>query len=355
MRAATKIIYGAVSMTASKPDFAKRQKRLKDLMLKSGLDAVMTPDQNDIFYYTGYSGLRDDKVFMICPAAGKPKLAVSSLENDASMRYPNVVYIKETKDFLLQLKPFRKLGYNERSLSAVLFHEMQKDLKARLEPAGKMLEAPRATKDAHEIEQIKKAIWITGKVLEKSGNSLGGKSEKQIADALEIGYRKRGVSEAFESIVCTGKHAAFVHHKADETKAAGVTLIDTGCAFNGYCSDVTRMFFRKLAPGQKKIYEDVKWIHDEIIASVRADVAYKEIEELQKRMFAKRGYKVVHSFGHGIGLSVHEPAGDVLKENAVLTVEPGIYIKGFGGFRVEDVVLVKKKRAEVLSKAIPVL
>ncbi len=346
-------------MTHTKPDFAKRQKKLRSMMEKQRLQAILTSDANDILYYTGYAGLKDDKLFMLLHAGGKPELVVSPLENDAGTRYPHVTYISDTKDFIALLKGYRSLGYNEKSLSLLLFQEMQKSLKARLEPVGGMLEAPRLAKDEYEIAQIKNAIGITEKALKKVGASLGegGKSEKQVADAMEMEFMRRGVSEAFETIVCAGKNTAFVHHRPEEkkTKASDVFLVDTGCRFNGYCSDITRMFFGKLDSRQRKVYEDVKWIHDEVIDRLRAGVACKEIEELHRRMLEKRGYKVAHSFGHGIGLSVHEPAGDILEENAVVTVEPGVYIRGFGGFRVEDMIIIKKKGTEILSEAIPVL
>jgi Xaa-Pro aminopeptidase len=340
-----------------RPGFAKRRKSLKKLMEKRGLDAVITPDANDVFYYTGYSGMRDDRIFMLFPAGGVPKLLVSPLENDAAEKYPRIAYIREAKDFTAQLKRFKTMGYDERSLNLLLFREMKINLKTRLVPVGKMMEIPRIAKDDYEIGQLRGAIDLTGKVLGKIGSSLYGKTEKQVADSIEIEYRKLGVSESFESIVCAGRHSAFVHHKPDQTvaKANGAVLVDTGCRVNGYCSDITRMFFRRLDAKQKRIYGDVRQIHDELIDSIRAGVAYKKIEELYKKLYAKNGYRVTHGFGHGIGLSVHESAGDVLKENAVLTVEPGVYIKNSAGFRVEDMVLVKKNRAEVLSKTIPIL
>jgi Xaa-Pro aminopeptidase len=343
--------------TGKGPDFAARRKRLKRLMKGEGLDAIITSDAKDVFYYTGYEGMKEDRISMIFPADGKPKLLVSSLENDAEEKYPRVAYIKEKKDFIGHLRPYGRLGYDERSLNLLLFQEIRKSLKAKLQPSAKIMELPRIEKDAHEIEQIRQAVKLTGTVLQKIGGFLWGNAEKRIADSVEVEFRRRGSSESFETIVCAGRHTAFVHHKPDLTiaKAKLPVLIDTGCVVNGYCSDITRMFFGRLAPRQRKVYEDVKHIHDELIGSIRAGVAYKELDELQKKLFAKSGYEVIHGFGHGIGLSVHESAGETLKENAILTVEPGVYLKGIGGFRVEDMILVKKNKAEVLSRSIPVL
>lgn len=340
-----------------KPDFAARQRKLRTLMGTKGLDAIITSDANDVLYYTGYGGMRDDRIFMLFHASGKPKLLVSSLENDAALKYTHMTYIGDVKDLVRHLKPFGNLGYDERSLQLLLFQKMKRELKTKFVSVAKIMELPRIEKDAYEIEQLRQAAKLTGKALHRVGGFLWGNTEKQIADAIEIEYRKSGVSESFESIVCAGRHTAFVHHKPDRTvaKAKLPVLIDTGCVVNGYCSDITRMFFGRLPPRQRRIYEDVKQIHDELIDHIRAGATYKGLEELHKKLFAKKGYKVMHGFGHGLGLSVHEPAGDTLKENTVLTVEPGIYIKDFAGFRVEDMILVRKNKSEILSKGIPIL
>jgi Xaa-Pro aminopeptidase len=339
-----------------KPDFAKRRKNLKKLMEKTGIDAIMTSNPNEVLYYTGYSGLKEDRIFMIFPLDGKPKLAVSSLENEADKLYPDVIYMKETRDFIEYLKRYKTIGYDERVINILIYQELNK-LKARLEPVTAMLEAQRIVKDAYEIEQLRKAAEMSGRTLAKVSERLAGRSEKAISDALEIEYRKLGAEGAFEPIVCAGSNTQFVHHRpsAKIIKAKDMVMIDTGCRFNGYCSDITRLFFRKLDARHRKVYEDVKQIREELITEIRAGVAYKDIEALHNALFRKKGYGVTHSFGHGVGLSIHEPAGDKLKENTVITVEPGIYIKNFAGFRIEDIVLVKKGKADVLSKTIPVL
>ncbi len=346
---------------AGGPDFAGRRKRLKKLMLDKGLDALVTSDVGSVFYYTGYDALRDDRVFMIFPSGGRPKLLVSPLENDARTKYPRVGYISSVKDFIAELRGFEKLGYDERSLNLLVFQEMNKSLKAKLERSAKMIEQPRIRKDEHEIGRIRKAIAITGKALAKVSGSLAGKTEKEIADSLEIEFRRAGTTESFESIVCAGKNSVFVHHKPgpDAARAGDIVLIDTGCRCGGYCTDITRMFFRRLSSRQKRIYGDVKHVQAEIIGHIRAGMSYKELESLQKKLFTKYGYTVVHGVGHGVGLAVHEDAGEgkqsIIPENAVLAIEPGVYVPGSGGFRVEDMVLVKRNGAEVLSKGIPVL
>lgn len=338
-----------------KPNFAKRRKKLRNLMGEKGLDAVLTSNHGDIFYYTGYAGLREDRIFMVFPADGEPKLIVTPLENEAPLKYKNAVFMNNVKDFLDQVKSFRKLGYDEKYLSVLLFKGIDK-LNVKLEPVGKMLGIPRIVKEANEIDQIKRAISITKKVFGKTGSGMIGKSEKEISNEIDIGFRKQGVTNAFENIVSSGPQGVFVHHKPNERviKKKDSVLIDIGCRFNMYCSDIARVFFKKLDNKKRKIYEDVKIIHNEIIDNIRAGAKYKDIESLQEKLFESKGYRVFHNFGHDVGLSVQDPVSNILNKNEVLTVEPGIYIKNLGGFRIEDMVLVKKGKAEVLSKSIPV-
>lgn len=339
-----------------KPNFAMRRKKIRNLMGKKGIDAIITSNHNDIFYYTGYSGLKEDSIFLIIPMDGDPKVIVTSLENEAGKKYKNVVFMNEIKDFMDQLKGFRKIGYDEKSLKVILYKEMEK-LKAGLEPVGKMMEIPRMVKEPHEIDEIRKAVRITGKVFSRAGN-LEGKKETDVANWIDIEFRKEGVVNSFESIVSSGLQSAFVHHKPNGKviKRGEGVLMDIGCRFGMYCSDLTRMFFPgRMGKKQKEAYEDVKEIHNALIDSMEAGETCKEIEKLQDRLFRKKGYRVFHNFGHGVGLSVHDPTGNVLNRNMVLTVEPGIYLKNYGGFRIEDMILIKKGKAELLSGSIPVI
>jgi Xaa-Pro aminopeptidase len=335
-----------------KPNFSSRQKKIRRLMEEKGIDALLLSGHNDIYYYTGYSGLKEDRISMVLPRRGKPRLIVSTLESEAGVKYPNTVLIDSIKDFMNELKGFERLGFDEKQMNVLLFKELGKT-KIMLEPFGKSLEIPRMTKDAWEIDQIRKAIRITGKVFE-SLPPFAGRSEAGISNEIDIMFRKHGVPNAFESIVSSGRQSAFVHHKPNEriVKSKDVVLVDIGCRVNGYCSDIGRTFCRKSGKRERKIYEDIKGIHNGIADSIRAGVLYRDIEKVHRELFKKKGFDVLHAFGHGVGLSVHDPTGDVLKENMVITVEPGIYIKNIGGFRIEDMVLVKRGKARLLSDSI---
>ncbi|NIO22853.1 MAG: M24 family metallopeptidase [Candidatus Aenigmarchaeota archaeon] len=336
-----------------KPNFSARQRKLRKLMKNKGIDALLISNNDDIYYYTGYTGLREDRIFTIFPRDDKPKLIVSPLENEAKAKYPNTILIERVKDFMNLLMEYKTLGYDEKRMNVLLFKELEKS-KIKPKPFGKFLEIPRITKGEWEIEQIKRAIRITKKVFGSLGK-LPGKTEMEISNEIDILFRKHGVTNAFENIVSSGPQGAYVHHKPNKRiiKTNDVVLIDIGCKFNGYCSDIARVFCKKSGKKERKIYEDAKEIHNEIADNVRAGVRYKDIDNIQRRLFRKKSYDVVHAFGHGVGLTVHDPIGNILKENMVLTVEPGIYVKNIGGFRIEDMVLVRRGKARLLSRSIP--
>lgn len=335
------------------PNFPTRQRTLRKLMEKKRIDALLLSNHNDIYYYTGYFGLKEDRIFLVFPQDDKPRLIVTPLENEAKVKYRNTVFIERIKDFMKEVEGYKRLGYDEKQMNVLLFKALGK-AKIKLKPFGKSLEIPRITKDPWEIGQIKKAIRITKKVFE-SMKPLTGKSEIEIANEIDIQFRKHGVPNAFENIVSSGPQGAYVHHKPNKrtVKRNDVVLIDIGCKFNGYCSDIARMFCKKFGKKERMIYEEAKEIHREIADNIRAGVRYMDIENIQKRFFRKKGYELIHGFGHGVGLSVHDPVGNILKKNMILTVEPGIYIKNMGGFRIEDMVLVKNGKARLLSGSIP--
>jgi Xaa-Pro aminopeptidase len=322
-------------------------------MEKNNLDCVLISSANDVYYYTGCLGLREDKFLLLFPRDSNPLFLVSPLSKEVKERYPNTVFIWKHKDILDHFESYKRVGYDEFNLTANLFLRLNK-LKVRLKPFGKFIKEPRMTKDSWEIEQIRKAIKITGKVLTKVSRNLVGRSEIEIANAIDIEFRKNMVLNAFETIVSSGKQTPFVHHKPNErvTKAKDLVLIDLGCKVNGYCSDITRMFCKTLKDREKQIYEDAKAIQKEIIENIKPGLTVKEIDSIQKNLFRRKGYKVTHSFGHGVGLSVHETIEDELKENMVMTVEAGVYTETIG-IRIEDMVLVKKRKTEVLSDSIP--
>jgi len=191
-----------------------------------------------------------------------------------------------------------------------------------------------------------------GKVLERI--SIMGKTEFGLAREIENLMLSMGAHPSFPTIVASGKNSAYVHYTPKNRPLGRPAIIDLGARVNGYCSDITRSVYSRASKRQKGVYEDVKMIQEEIIENARDGSLFSELQKVYESCKKKKGYRIIHSFGHGVGLSVHERPGrgDVLKRGMVITVEPAVYLRGFGGMRIEDMILVRKGRPEILTKGV---
>lgn len=227
-----------------------------------------------------------------------------------------------------------------------------------------MVEELMLCKEAVEIAQIKKAVEISDVAFERIlGIVKPGLREKEIAAEMEYQMKMLGAEkEAFETIVASGPRSAMPHGIASEKKLKKGEFVtfDFGAFYNGYCSDITRtIVLGKATARQKKIYNIVARAQMAAIRKVRAGVTGKEVDKAARDTINRAGYgkNFGHGTGHGIGLQVHggprvSPLGtQPLKSNMVITIEPGIYIAGWGGVRIEDDVVVRPKGGLVLNKA----
>jgi Xaa-Pro aminopeptidase len=188
-----------------------------------------------------------------------------------------------------------------------------------------------------------------------------GQKEREVADNIRSSLKKFGARPAFRIIVASGKRSAKPHGFATDKiiRRGDLVVIDFGAVYNGYCSDMTRTFIvGKPTAKQKKIYRIVKEAQKRAIKAIRAGKACFEIDMAARQYIEKQGFGkyFIHSTGHGIGRRVHE-APKISKKNRrrlrkgmVITIEPGIYIKGWGGVRIEDMVLVTRRGCKALTK-----
>jgi Xaa-Pro dipeptidase len=272
---------------------------------------------------------------------------------------------KEHIEFLKKgLKGVRDLGVDFTAMSIATKKRIDEETKVKFTDISAIMRDARAVKDGIEIGRIKKAIEIAEKGMEKtlkSGILKIGVSENEVA--AELGYRmqKIGGSQSFPTIVAFGKNGAEPHHSTGDSKLKKneLVLIDWGAKYERYCSDITRTFvFGKINEKQKRMLEIVKEARqigfDKICEGAEASSVHMEVLHYIDRSEFKG--KFVHSTGHTLGLQVHDgkTLGNekfALKEGMVLTVEPGVYVSGVGGVRIEDDVLVTKKGMEKLSKS----
>lgn len=220
----------------------------------------------------------------------------------------------------------------------------------------------RIYKDEEETKLMKKAAQIADEVFYEVINmDLEGKTEKQVALEIEFLLREQSEGMAFDPIVAAGENAANPHHTPGERKIRreDLVILDFGAKYKGYCSDITRtVAIGEVNEKLKEIYEIVKEAQERAFQSVHSGVMAREVDSAARDYITKAGYGkyFIHRTGHGLGLEVHEEpyisatSGTVLEDGMTFTIEPGIYLPGIGGVRIEDDVIVKKK-GKRLTKA----
>lgn len=259
----------------------------------------------------------------------------------------------------------RKLGIEENFMTVSMSEELKSKIPGiELHPAESIISKLRIKKDSTEIENTAKAAQIAD---EAFAHMLGyikpGLTENEISLELEYFMKKKGASAAsFESIVASGIRSSMPHGTATEKKieSGEFLTLDFGCVYNGYCSDMTRtVFIGKAGEKHRKIYDIVLKAQIEALKGIKPGVSGKAVDKIARDIITEEGYGEYfgHGLGHGVGLAVHEGprlsvmGEDILEPGMIVTDEPGIYIPGFGGVRIEDLVLVTESGALSLSKS----
>lgn len=224
-----------------------------------------------------------------------------------------------------------------------------------------IIEKQRMIKDEEEIKELSKACEITDNCFSYILTYIKpGMTEKQIADEIEEYYKQRCDGLSFETIVASGENTSKPHAVPTERKIQeeDIITIDMGCKVNGYCSDMTRTFFVGKVPEEiKPIYDLVLKNQVQTIKDIKDGTNTRLLSKMVENDFALNGYDLVHSLGHGVGLEIHEAPyvnhkSDMqLKENMVITSEPGIYIAGKFGVRIEDTIQITKFGCISLTKS----
>lgn len=273
---------------------------------------------------------------------------------------------KEIFGILSRMKT-RRLGYEAKRLSCHQQQEMQDTLSANgsnviLVAADASLETLRSIKDETEIAHIRNSLALAENAFLRVQKEIEiGMTEKELSWKLEQALRNDGADGlSFPSIVAIGQNSALPHAIPGETMLREGTqlLFDWGALLNGYCSDITRtLFIGESDERFEKIFQTVLEANQKATLKIRAGVSGKEIDRIARSHIEAMGYKEYfsHGLGHGVGLAVHEPPRlsplkeDILQSGMVVTVEPGVYIPGWGGVRLENLVVVREDCAETLN------
>lgn len=255
------------------------------------------------------------------------------------------------------------VGFEENYITYATYKEYMYKYKINnfVETEG-LIEKQREIKDEEEIKNITKACIITDKCFDYITKFIKkGMTEKQIAYEIEKFFRENGADGlAFDTIVASGPNSSKPHAIPTERRitSGDVITIDMGCKYNGYCSDMTRtIFMDNVSEEVKKIYDLVLKNQNQTISEMREGMICKNITKMVVNDFELNNQTLIHALGHGVGLDIHETpvlgtkSESILKSNMIVTDEPGIYLPGKFGIRIEDTVIVGKTVGVPLTKS----
>ncbi|HEX5104703.1 MAG TPA: Xaa-Pro peptidase family protein [Pirellulaceae bacterium] len=349
--------------------FAARREALRRILIDKSLAALLVTDERNVTYLTGFTGdssylvVSRDHELLLSDRRYSQQLEEECPGLPLAIRGPGTKMTEFTAEVAGKLE-LSSLGVESEAVTVGAFEKFKEALTTTpLALTDGLVESLREIKDAGEIEEIREAVSIAQRAFAVIRASLRvGRTEKELADELEHQIRLfGGTCGAFPSIIGVGPRAALPHGRPIRDSKIGdddFVLIDWGARGRLYHSDLTRVLVTgRLSPELQKVYGVVLAAQKAAIAAIRPGAIMKEVDATARRVIADAGYgeRFGHSLGHGIGLAVHEqprlaPDQDrQLAAGMVVTVEPGIYLPGWGGVRIEDDVLVTPDGHELLT------
>jgi Xaa-Pro aminopeptidase len=349
-------------------DFDTRREKIRRAMRKLGVEALLVTDFTNVTYLTGFTGedsyllLREEGETLLTDGRFTTQLSEECPGLDLLIRKPGVSIIQAAVR-AIKNSEISRLGIEADSMTVGVEDKISDKLpNLAIMPTSGLVEKLRLIKDREEIELIRVAIRQAEKAFAVIRASLQPEmTEKQICDALEHQFRLFGAKDAaFPSVVALGARAALPHAIPGKERLGeeNILLIDWGVCEGLYRSDLTRTLVAgRIPPKFARVYKTVLDAQRKAIDAVRPGAVCQDVDDAARSVIVKAGYgrRFTHGLGHGIGLQVHEAPRvaaknqTVLKPGMIVTIEPGIYIPGWGGVRIEDDVLVTRHGHEVLT------
>ncbi|HUB77983.1 MAG TPA: Xaa-Pro peptidase family protein [Bryobacteraceae bacterium] len=347
-------------------EFEQRRQTVASGLAEHKLDGLLVSFGPNLRYLSGFTG--SNAMLLLAPARSilftDPRYTIQAgQESTCQVHISKGPLILDVLSAIGRLR-LRRVGYEPAVMSCEAYQSLESKMPARtsLVPVRGWIEELRMVKSSTEIAAIRRSVETNSQAFEQGiAHVKPGMKEQDLAAELEYRMRRLGAEKpSFETIVAGGGRSALPHAQPTAAKFENGQLIvvDMGALQDGYCSDMTRMLFLG-NPGTKvrQTYKAVLEAQLAGIDAVRAGARSAAVDAAARKVL--RGYGLdkafVHSTGHGLGLEIHEPPRlgkkdkSRLKAGMAITIEPGVYIEGFGGIRIEDTVLVTEKGCEILT------
>ncbi len=350
----------------STDDFKARRSLLAAAFHPNKLDSLLVTALPNIRYLSGFTG--SNGILCITPSESvlftDPRYAVQSAQEVSCKAKTVTGPLLPAIARHIKSRKFRNIGFEQTRISFNSYNFLRENLPlgAVLLPQQDLIESLRMVKSPSEVDCIRRAVHTNSKAFQKALHFVRpGVTESALAAEIDYYMRRYGATgPAFETIVASGYRAALPHARPSSHSVASnqLLLIDMGAVLDGYSSDMTRtVFLGRPAPKWKKAYNAVLEAQLAAISAVRQGVRADKPDLAARKVLKKSGLDraFTHSTGHGLGLEIHEPPRlgrkekTILQAGMVITIEPGIYIEGEGGIRIEDTVLVTANGCEILT------
>lgn len=345
-----------------------RLNKVRQKIGEKGLDALFVSQAENRRYLSGFTG--SSGYLLITPSDSI--LATDSRYTEQAGSQAPEFKIFQTQgaiskwfNELLSSFDMKKIGFDANDISFAAYRSMTSDICGKeLVPTEGIVESLRSVKDADELALIMKAVTVSDAAFEKVAAGIqAGMTEAEVAWSLEKAMRENGSGVLpFDIIVASGPNAARPHHQPTNRPIADgePVIIDMGANVEGYTSDLSRtMYIGKRNEKFDKIYDLVLGAQLTAITTIESGMTGDTADSLARTVIEQGGYgeHFGHGLGHGVGLATHEAprlgkeSKDILTDGMVFTIEPGIYIGGWGGVRIEDMAVIREGRAQVLTGA----
>ena len=347
-------------------EFEQRRRNVAAALTTAKADALLVSSPASVRYLTDYIGSNgllwiagDEEIFFT-----DPRYAIeASHKVTCNIQVCKKPLIEEAAA-LLKKKKWKRIGFESAWLNVAQYDKLKDSLGLgkSLQPTSGIVEGIRAVKSQSEVAKIRRSVVLNSEAFARTLRRIRvGLKEQEVAAELDFQMRVLGAEKpAFDTIVASGPRTALPHAHPSVHRLAGneLLLIDMGATLEGYTSDMTRVLYLGSPPRPvKQMYKAVLEAQMAAIREVRSDVSVAKVDGAARNVLKQHGLDkaFVHSTGHGLGLEIHETPRIAQKEKTklkagmVITIEPGVYIEGVGGIRIEDTVLVTENGCQIMT------